>query len=696
MPQSLIKINAVIGSDTDLPINTLIQLDNQNIGGEVSYKWSILDQPAGAADSLSSTTIQNPTFTPKKEGTYLIKLIVNEGLPDEDTDTVVAGILQLKIRERIPAAGETTEADVSRGWAVDTNNFLRFIDDSLATPSTAVGANSHSGTLARGTVVRVTSGQVIKSGLPGQETVPGFVPAPATAGANVDELLAVIESGVDGSDPVAIGALCFARIIGRIAALPLGAGAVGDPVYVSDAAAISTTPGTNLRQVGSIMAVSGVNRDIWFSGTQGGDTAPVDRAYLIYGPPGSLTNAKRVDGLNADGALGAVPYTFRAGDVGTVPLVAKRFSNLGADPFQVHDETGSSLFQIDALGNVNQIGGDSNFRLLISGTDVFLESAADAWLRYDRTGEDWYIRANGNDLMFIGELSATQPAIFWDPGATGDRLSYDRTGNIFVFQIGATDVLKVRTTGLYGRGLRIASTDAAPPSTHGIIEGGLNVGFLTTPTAATVGIGDATFLLDYNGGDPRIQMDSDGWLEFDRSADVLFFHLAGSDEMRLSVNILAPETTLGLSLGSSSRRWNDAFIDRAVCTKLTGDAVTPSTATALVARTAQNAIVARATITTNSTTPTITDTSNHWNVASVSRTVAGLYQVTFDVAVDVDDTVAVNLAHSGTPMIVATGAITGTTTMDILFRRTDTGAQVDPANGLKVGLSIIGRPNGAP
>lgn len=350
MPQAQITINAVIGSDVDLPINTLVQLNNNNIGGEVSYLWEILDQPTGPADVLSSPTIQNPTFTPKKEGTYLIRLTVNQGLPDEDIDTVVGSVLQLKTRKRVPAAGEQVEASTSRGWALDVNDELRFFHDAAADTGTVVGVNIDASPMAKGTVVRATGSQSIKTGLPGAEDVPGFTPAPATVAGNMDELLLVVEGDIDGSSPVSAGALGVFRYIGQIQSLALGAGAVGDPVYVSDAAVISVTPGTNLRAVGSIMAVNGANRDIWFSGTTGGEGAPTDRAYLVYGSPGTLPNANRVDGLLATGAINNIPYTFKAGDVTTHALVAKRFSAAGGDPFQVHDEAGVVLGKFSASG----------------------------------------------------------------------------------------------------------------------------------------------------------------------------------------------------------------------------------------------------------------------------------------------------------------------------------------------------------
>jgi len=378
MPQAQIEINSVIGSDADLPINTLVQLDNNNIGGETTFLWSILDQPAGTTDSLSNSAIQNPTFTPKKEGTYLIQLTVNQGLPDEDTDTVIAAVRQLKSRERIPAAGEQSEASTSRGWAVDANRFLRFLDDSLADPGTVVGANATASPMAKGTVVRVTSGQTIKSGLPGQEIVPGFTLALATVGTNVDELLAVVEAGVDGSDPVAAGALARARYIGRVGTVALGSGAVGDPIFVNDSGFVDVNPGTVRRQVGSIMSVSGVNRDLWIEGTQGAEGTLTDRAYVLYGPIGTLPNAKRIDGLNATGATNNVPWTFKAGDDLTPSLVAKRNSASGQDLQQWQDEGGTILSRLKKNGALDVISSDATpaAKATASGTGSAVEADA--------------------------------------------------------------------------------------------------------------------------------------------------------------------------------------------------------------------------------------------------------------------------------------------------------------------------------
>lgn len=360
MPQAVIKINGVAGSNDSLPINTLVQLDNQDVGGELTYLWAILSQPDGVADALSSLVIKTPTFTPKKEGTYLLQLTVNQALPTQQIGTAIAAVRQLKTGIRIPSPGETIEANSvtpanTQGWARAVNAVLLQVDGLISDPGLIVGVNTSGGVLTHGDVVRVTSGAVIKSGLPGQETVPGFTKAPATALGNVDELLSVVEGDIAGNANVPAGDLAKVRYIGRVATIPIGAGVVGDPVYVSDTATLSATQGTIRRQVGSIMSASGGNRDVWFDGAGGVDVTPIDRAYMLYGAPSTgMLNAHRIDGNNASpGAIGGVPYVFRAGDVSTMPFAVGRFSNVAlSDLQQWRTELGVALARVMSDGTL--------------------------------------------------------------------------------------------------------------------------------------------------------------------------------------------------------------------------------------------------------------------------------------------------------------------------------------------------------
>lgn len=269
MPQAQITINAVAGSDDDLPIDTLVQLNNDNIGGEVTFQWTILDQPEGAADTLSSTSIVNPTFTPRKEGTYLIELIVNLGLPSEQRDRVVAAVRHLKTRDRIPAAGEADENGAS-GWAKanGVNALLLRLIDMKADPGIVVGLINEA-LMAYGDTCVAEGTALIKTGLPGEERLAQFGFIAATAADVVRLPIAMPIAAVEGGS-LSSGKLAYFRIFGLLQSVPVTGASAGDPVYVSDAINLTITPGTNTRCVGRVLrVVSAGVADVWFNGLGG-------------------------------------------------------------------------------------------------------------------------------------------------------------------------------------------------------------------------------------------------------------------------------------------------------------------------------------------------------------------------------------------------------------------------------------------
>lgn len=262
MTQASIAINGVSGSNVDLPIATLVTLNNVGNGGESTFLWTILDQPSGTADALSSTTVQSPTFTPNKEGDYLIQVIVNQSLADEQRQRVVCGVKTLKTRQNIPAAGETTETG-TRGTAVAVNSILRLVDNMRADPGILVvqlGA-----TLAANTVCRFTDTAVIKSGLPGQETLPVVTQALATQSYITTEELALVIAAVDGG-ALTSGKLAYVKVFGPVYGLTIASAVDEDPIYVSDTGTLSRTVGTNTRRVGKLMRVSAGVSDLFFKG----------------------------------------------------------------------------------------------------------------------------------------------------------------------------------------------------------------------------------------------------------------------------------------------------------------------------------------------------------------------------------------------------------------------------------------------
>jgi hypothetical protein len=279
MPTAQIMVNGFVGSNDDVPINVLVQLNNNNQGGELTFSWTIIDQPPGPADALSSTIAVNPTFTPKKEGTYLIRVVVNSGLSTQQIDEQIVGVRQLKTRERVPAFTETNQD--GGGWQGAADSWLRRLDRLAADPGLVVGVNASGGPLSRGTLVQLNHDTVIKAGLPGQEVLADFIVADPSGGLTAayrafDEPLLIVEGAVDGTvGPVANGDLVRARLFGLFTGLTVaGAPGLGVPLYPgAGGSAGELVPVTDVnlgllqRQLGYVVHSPGGNLvDIWFQG----------------------------------------------------------------------------------------------------------------------------------------------------------------------------------------------------------------------------------------------------------------------------------------------------------------------------------------------------------------------------------------------------------------------------------------------
>jgi hypothetical protein len=389
MPAAAITINSILGSNDDLTINTPVSLDNQNIGGESTFAWTILDQPPGTVDNLNSSSIQNPTFTPKKEGTYLIELVVNANLPTQQTDKVIIGIRDLKTRERIPAVGETIEDSVTGGWAEPAmSGLLRRTLGILADPGLMIGIAGASG-LVRGNVVRISGSSTIKAGLPGEEVLASFTKAQANTLANVDETVCLLERGVNGSLSPLNGTLVQVRQYGRVSNIVLPSGGIlGDMIYVTDAGVLDIVPGTIRRQCGSIIAVGVGVWDIWFNGLGGADITPIDAPYLIFGNPGVLTNAVRIDGANAYELADSV--VLKSAITNKPTLVIRKKSGQTASLLENQNEASGVLSAFDSSGNLGFAGTGAQ--------SVLKTTAGGLSLGTDTSGGDVELKAAGVTL----------------------------------------------------------------------------------------------------------------------------------------------------------------------------------------------------------------------------------------------------------------------------------------------------------
>jgi len=80
------------GPNQTVPTQTLVQLNGSGStdvdGLPLTYSWSFTSVPAGSKAALSNPTSVNPTFTTDKKGTYVVQLIVNDGILNSAPSTV--------------------------------------------------------------------------------------------------------------------------------------------------------------------------------------------------------------------------------------------------------------------------------------------------------------------------------------------------------------------------------------------------------------------------------------------------------------------------------------------------------------------------------------------------------------------------------------------------------------------------------
>lgn len=267
MPAAVIEVNGVAGSNDNLPINVLVQLSNQDVGGETTYAWTVMDQPEGAADALSNPAIENPTITIKKEGTYRLRLVVNAATASEVIGYATIAVRHLRSFEREPAAGELLETDLVRGWAKAQNRISRHALNGATDGNLLACLNAGVGALALGTIVKIIDQGTIKTGLPGEERLPGCTAVAATVGWHVTGTLGVVVVSPDGT-AINAGEVAIVRVLGLSEIAVAGVPAINDPVYVSNAGLPALVAGTYPRVIGRVVQVSGGNYRWMVEGTR--------------------------------------------------------------------------------------------------------------------------------------------------------------------------------------------------------------------------------------------------------------------------------------------------------------------------------------------------------------------------------------------------------------------------------------------
>lgn len=105
------------GPAQTVPLGSLVTLDgttSSDVDGQtLTYSWAILSTPLGSTATLSGATSSNPVFTADKAGSYVIQLIVNDGIVNSAPATVTISTLN-----SVPVANPGPNQTVTAGATV--------------------------------------------------------------------------------------------------------------------------------------------------------------------------------------------------------------------------------------------------------------------------------------------------------------------------------------------------------------------------------------------------------------------------------------------------------------------------------------------------------------------------------------------------------------------------------------------------
>ncbi|MCW9017511.1 MAG: PKD domain-containing protein, partial [Kangiellaceae bacterium] len=111
------------GDDQSVILTSNVTLDGSNSSDpdndELSYRWLIVSQPENSTATLDDGTKVNPSFTPDLPGSYVVQLIVNDGVFDSAPDTVNIAAEAPANNKPIANAGADQTVNVSASVALN-------------------------------------------------------------------------------------------------------------------------------------------------------------------------------------------------------------------------------------------------------------------------------------------------------------------------------------------------------------------------------------------------------------------------------------------------------------------------------------------------------------------------------------------------------------------------------------------------
>jgi hypothetical protein len=137
-------------SRDDLVIGDVVAVSS--LDAATTYDWTLVYVPEGSTATFSGvpTAVSPGSFTVDKVGPYLVRLVVDQGLPGEDTQYVRLRALTTSLGLTLVSAGERRDGtgiipvDIdATGWADEQNNNLLALEAAIAASTGTLGTLSY-------------------------------------------------------------------------------------------------------------------------------------------------------------------------------------------------------------------------------------------------------------------------------------------------------------------------------------------------------------------------------------------------------------------------------------------------------------------------------------------------------------------------------------------------------------------------
>lgn len=286
-----IRLNGTATPKETYKVGDTVTLTNNDNTSVSAWAWTLLSKPTGSTATLATPTAASSSFVVDKEGGYLVRLIVNDALPDEDQDTAVARVLTIHAGLHPHAKDETGEGDPTEGWARHWRESYITIDKriGLAERRTVL----YSGAASTGPKLLTLS---TTASLPNGDVAPSV--ALASAGTTNSAIFLWDGGALATNDVLSVVTFGLSELFANPDAL-----VAGDAVYAGAAGVLTkTSPAVGAYPVGYCAVVDGGNVRVWFTpaarahGDQAGGTEHAEATSTTAGFQSAADKGK-LDGL---------------------------------------------------------------------------------------------------------------------------------------------------------------------------------------------------------------------------------------------------------------------------------------------------------------------------------------------------------------------------------------------------------------